>query len=126
MLSEHATSAVLGSGLIELTRQAIERLPDDAGHYRLRSSGQRVMFVGHAGDLGLRETLRQVSQSHIVAGIATLEYVIADTSESAAEEAEREIRELKPLYNMGFGRYRNSDLRLPKKGHSIRKAMQNP
>lgn len=125
-MSEHSKSGVLGSGLIALTPEAIERLPEDAGHYRLRSSGQRIMFIGHAGDLGLRETLRQVGQSHVVAGIATLEYSTADSSEAAAEAAEREIRELKPLYNMGFGRYRNSDTSLPKTGHSIRKAMQNP
>ena len=60
------------------------------------------------------------------AGVALLEYSQTDTSASAAAAAEDEVARLKPLYNEGYGRFRNSELILPKKGHRIRKAMKNP
>ncbi len=118
--------ARLDSGMIQLDGATIENLPEVPAHYRLLSSGQRVMAVGHAGEEGLREAIRQAYGYSPVAGVALIEYSQTDSPDSAAAAAEEEASTLKPLYNEGFGRYRNSELSLPKKGHRIREAMKNP
>lgn len=118
--------AVLGSGFIEITPDTIETLPESPGHYRIRSPGQRIMYVGHAGSEGLRAAIREVVSGRPVAGYATVEYEAADSPEAAAQAAEHEIDVFKPLYNEGFGRYRATDTTLPKKGHRVRPAMHNP
>jgi len=100
--------------------------PATPGHYRLLASGQSVMLVGHAGEEGLREAIRRDFENSPVAGVALLEYSQTATADSAAAAAEDEIARLKPLYNEGYGRFRNSELSLPKKGHRIREAMKNP
>ena len=117
---------VLESGLLELTPDLVEALPEGPAVFRLRSPAQRVMFVGHAGEDGLRAAVAVLTRTVAMAGMATLEYESADSAEEAATRAETDITELKPLYNDGFGRFRNSDLHLPKKGHRIRAAMRNP
>ena len=125
-MSDTRAEPRLDSGIIKLDGAAIDGLPELPGHYRLLSSGQSVMFVGHAGDEGLREAIRGAYEKSPVAGVVLLEYSQTDTSASAADAAENEVLRLKPLYNEGYGRFRNSELSLPKKGHRIRKAMQNP
>ena len=124
-MSEASSEAVLESGVLLLSDELVETLPEEPAHYRLRSSGQRVMYVGHAGEEGLRRAVRDVCRSQAMAGISSLEYSLT-TSAEAAEAANQEIQGLKPLYNEGFGRFRNADMSLPKKGHRIRKAMHNP
>ncbi len=125
-MSDTRAEARLDSGIIKLDGPAIDNLPESPGHYRLLSSGQSVMLVGHAGDEGLRVAVRTACQNSPAAGVALLEYSQTDTSDSAAAAAEDEVSRLKPLYNEGYGRFRNSELILPKKGHRIRKAMKNP
>ncbi len=125
-MSYPSSESPLDSGLLELTPGVIDGLPETAAVFRLRSSGQRVMYVGHAGEQGLREAVREVCGAAPVAGISRLEYSLADGAAAAEAAAEDEIRRYKPLYNEGFGRVRNSELRLPKRGHRIRKAMSNP
>ena len=125
-MSDTRAETRLDSGIIKLDGAAIDGLPESPGHYRLLSSGQSVMLVGHAGDEGLRAAVRTAYEKAPVAGVALLEYSRTDTSASAATAAEDEVSRLKPLYNEGYGRYRNSELVLPKKGHRIRKAMKNP
>ena len=119
-------SEVLASGLVELTPDAIDALPDAPAWYRLRSPGQRVMLVGHAGDEGLREAIRELYGSHLVGGLAFVEYEASADAAAAADAAARDIELLKPLYNDGFGRFRNEEVTLPRAGHCIRKAMPNP
>lgn len=118
--------AVLSSGFIEITPEAIEALPEEPGHYRIRSPGQRIMIVGHAGAEGLRSAVREIASGRPTAGYATVEYETADSPEAAALAAAHEIDVFKPLYNEGFGRYRPSETHLPKKGHRVRPAMHNP
>ncbi len=125
-MSDTRAAARLESGIIKLDGPAIEGLPESPGHYRLLSSGQSVMLVGHAGGEGLREAIRVAYEKFPVAGVTLLEYSQTDTSESAAAVADEEVSRLKPLYNEGYSRFRNSEISLPKKGHRIRKAMQNP
>lgn len=125
-MSDTQAIARLDSGMIDLDDAAIDDLPESPGYYRLLSSGQSVMLVGHAGDEGLREAVRGAYEKSPVAGVVLLEYSQTDTSDLAAAAAEDEVARLKPLYNEGYGRFRNSELSLPKKGHRIRKAMQNP
>lgn len=116
----------LDSGMLQLEDATIENLPESPAHYRLLSSGQSVMVVGHAGEEGLRAAIRRAYSAAPVAGVALIEYSQADSPESAAAAAEQEVSKLKPLYNEGYGRFRNSEISLPKKGHRIRKAMNNP
>ena len=125
-MSDAHAEARLDSGIIKLDGAVIEDLPESPGHYRLLSSGQSVMLVGHAGDEGLRAAIRSIYENPPVAGVVLLEYSQTDTAAAAAATAQDEISRLKPLYNEGYGRFRNSELSLPKKGHRIRKAMQNP
>ena len=125
-MNDTRAEARLDSGIIKLDAPAIDALPESPGHYRLLSSGQSVMLVGHAGEEGLREAVRAAYDRSPVAGVALLEYSQTDSSASAAAAAEDEVDRLKPLYNEGYGRFRNSELILPKKGHRIRKAMKNP
>lgn len=125
-MSNPPSESALDSGLLELTPGVIDGLPDTPAVFRLRSSGQRVMYVGHAGAQGLREAVRELCGAAPVAGISRLEYSLADGASAAEASAEEEIRRYKPLYNEGFGRFRNSELTLPKNGHRIRKSMHNP
>ena len=101
-------------------------MPGGPAVYRLRSSGQSVVYVGHVGEEGLREEIREIWAGHALTGIATVEYELADSAEEAAAAASEEIDALRPLYNEGYGRFRNSDVNIPKQGHRIRKAMDNP
>jgi len=125
-VSDTPAESRLDSGIIKLDGPAIDGLPESPGYYRLLSSGQSVMLVGHAGDEGLRAAVRRAYTHAPAAGVVLLEYSQTDTSASAAAAAEDEVARLKPLYNEGYGRFRNSELILPKKGHRIRKAMKNP
>ena len=125
-MSEATTTAALPSGLLDLNYDLIDRLPKQAAHYRLRASGQRVMYVGHAGAEGLSAAVRTVLRNPLVAGITLLEYELLDDEAAAEEAANCDIKGLKPLYNEGFSRFRNTDVSLPKAGHRIRKAIQNP
>ena len=125
-MSYSPSESPLESGLLELTPGVIDGLPETSAVFRLRSSGQRVMYVGYAGDQGLREVVRELVGGGPIAGISRLEYSLADGVNAAEAAAEDEIRRYKPLYNEGFGRLRNSEATLPRKGHRIRKAMPNP
>ncbi len=125
-MSDSRIEPPLGSGLLPLDSTTLEKVPESPGVFRLRSSGQRVMFVGAAGDEGLREAVRQMFDRSPIAGLAVVEFAATDDAAAAEGAAQQDIERLKPLYNEGFGRFRNSELSLPKKGHRIRKAMHNP
>lgn len=116
--------SVLASGFVELAPDNLDELPDGPAWFRLRSPGQRVVYVGHGAHL--RSAVRAVVAGQPVAGFATVEYQPCDDEAAARAAAEADIDELKPLYNDGFGRYRNSDTQIPKKGHRVRPAMHNP
>jgi len=125
-LTSTARDAVLGSGFVELSPDSLKDLPVEPAWFRLRSPGQNVTYVGHAGAEGLRAAVRAMVSGQPVAGFATVEYELCEDGEAARSAAEADIDALKPLYNDGYGRYRNSDIQLPKKGHRVRPAMQNP
>ncbi len=117
----------LASGIVGIEEGALDfdRMPEEPAIYRLRSSGQRIMYVGHAGDEGLREALTTLLTGQSMTGVRFVEYEVM-TADAAQAAAEAEIDVLKPLYNTGFGRFRNSDVRLPKQARRIRTAMDNP
>ena len=125
-MSDRARDEALESGMVDLGPGTIERLPESPGHYRLRTSGQRVMIVGHAGEEGLRSAVRSIWRTRAVAGVSTIDYAVDETADEAAEAAARDIRELRPLYNEGLGRYRNPDRTLPTTGRTTRRAMHHP
>lgn len=122
--SRHA--AFLSSGLVELTAAAVETLPAGPALFRLRAPGQRVVYIGWAGERGLREAVRSFQIARPVAGISTVEYSPAESPEAARQMAEADICNLKPLYNEGFGRYRNAETEIPTSGRRTRRAMHNP
>lgn len=119
-------ASVLPSGLLDLSPSTIERLPDRPGHFRMRTSGQRVMLAGHAGQEGLRETIRELWRARAVAGLATVDYEVNETPEAAESAAAEDVRMLRPLYNDGLPRYRNPDGTLPTTGRPTRRAMYHP
>ncbi len=125
-MTAESHDSVLSSGLVELSPETLDELPETPGFFRLRSPGQRVMFVGHAGDEGLRTAVRRAVTGQPIAGFATVEYEACADGEAAHSAADADIDAIRPLYNDGFGRYRNSETPLPKKGHRVRAAMQNP
>lgn len=120
------SDAFLQSGPIELTEEGVDRLPDTPGVFRLRSSGQRVAYIGWAGANGLRDAVRRFRASMPVAGLSTVEYSAADSGDEARARAEADVRALRPSYNEGFGRYRNAETPIPTSGRSTRRAMHNP
>lgn len=125
-MTRFRSTPFLSSGLIELTADSVDSLPSIPAWFRLRAPGQRVVYVGWAGEPGLRETVRAFQSSRPVAGIATVEYSPADSPEAARQMANADIRNLRPVYNEGFGRYRNADPMIPTSGRSTRRAMHNP
>lgn len=125
-MSHPRSEPALESGLIALKPASIGKLPESPGYFRLRSSGQRIMYVGHAGDEGLRQTVGEAAASAPVAGVSYVEYSSTTDAGGAEAAAQADIDRLKPLYNLGYGRYRNAELSLPKKGRRIRKAIHNP
>jgi len=126
ILTEPARDRALASGTIDLDPGTIDLLPDSPGHYRLRTSGQRVILAGHAGEEGLRSAVRSLWRTRAVAGVSTIDYAVEETAEAAAEAAARDIAELRPLYNEGLNRYRNPDRTLPTTGRRTRRAMHHP
>ena len=117
---------VLPSGLLDFSARRVDDVPESPGHYRLRSSGQCVLYVGYAGDEGLREQLGAILASNALSGIGSFEFESADSAAAARQRAAEEVRTLKPLYNEGYGRFRNSETHLPKRAHSVRRAARNP
>jgi len=125
-LSRPSASVFLSSGLIEITPEAVDRLPETAAWFRLRSPGQKVVYVGHAGAGKLAEAVRGFLMAQPVAGVETVEYEPASDQEAARVAAEADVEALRPLYNTGFERYRTTETILPTKGPGTRRAMHNP
>ena len=114
------------SGLIEFIPENVEQTPEEPGVYLVVTSGQKVIYVGQTGDRGIRESLWEVLEEQPFGTIEYFRYVVATDSAQAEEIAGRYIRELKPPHNLGFGRFRNEEIEIPKQGHSIRQAAPNP
>ena len=53
-------------------------------------------------------------------------YVAEPDSEKVDEITAELIAEHKPPHNLGYSRFRNEELTLPKQGHSIRHSAPNP
>ncbi len=114
------------SGLIEFIPANVEKVPEDAGVFEVIASGQKVMYVGKTQGKGLRESLWSVLEQQPFGATEYFRYVVETDDAKAAEIAEQLIAEIKPPHNLGYGRFRNEEVRVPKQGHSIRYAAPNP
>lgn len=114
------------SGLIELTPENIENVPDGPGVFQIISVGQKVVYVGHSGDRGLRESIWEIVEEHVLAVASFFRYVTTSDEETARELALQYVERYRPPHNVGYGRYRSGDTTLPRQGHRVRQAVPNP
>ena len=114
------------SGLLSYSADTIDSLPETPAVFRLRSSGQSIIYIGYAGEEGLRDRLSELRRETIIGGISELEFETMDSAEAAAASAAEQIAIFKPLYNEGYGRYRHEQTLHPRGGHCIRRAIKNP
>ena len=114
------------TGLIDFLPENVEKVPDEPGVYLVLATGQKVMYVGVASQGGLRESLWQIIEEQPFGVTEYFRYQVAADAAAAEELAVQCIAEHKPPHNLGYGRFRNDEVKLPKQGHSIRQAAPNP
>ncbi len=114
------------SGLIEFIPENVEKVPEGPGVFQIIASSQKVMYVGTTDDKGLRESLWNVLEQQPFGATEYFKYIAESDAAKVAEIAADLIAELKPPHNLGYGRFRNEEVTLPKQGHSIRHAAPNP
>lgn len=114
------------SGILEFLPHRLEEVPEGPGVYLLLSAGQKVIYVGEAGEGGLRDTLWELYEEQVFSGASAFRYLTTADREAAAQLAQELIQRHKPTYTIGFHRVRPEDISLPKQGHKIRRAVPNP
>ena len=114
------------SGLIEFIPENVEKAPQEPGVFLVVASGQKVLYVGSTGDKGLRESLWNVLEEHPFGATEYFRYVIEPDAAKAADVRNALIKEHKPPHNIGYSRFRNEEVKVPRQGHSIRHAAPNP
>ena len=114
------------SGLIEFIPENVEKAPEDLGVFLIISSSQKVLYVGTTDAKGLRESLWNVLEEQPFGAPGYFKYVAEPDSEKVDEITAELIAEHKPPHNLGYGRFRNEEITLPKQGHSIRHSAPNP
>ncbi|MFQ5743347.1 MAG: hypothetical protein ACE5HV_07135 [Acidobacteriota bacterium] len=123
---EHQGVPAADSGLIELTADRIEKVPEGPGVFMMVSPGQKVIYVGHAGDSGLRESLWRVFEQEALPAASYFRYQSTADAATAEALASERIEALKPPHNIGYGRFRNGEVSVPKQARSVRQAAPNP
>ena len=118
--------AALSSGLVAFDLDRIDDVTDAPAVFRLRASGQRVIYIGHAGESGLRAELTRLLRSGVFHAAERFEYDVMDSVAAAEDEAREQIFALRPLYNRGYERYRNTAVEPPRRGPRVRPASPNP
>jgi len=114
------------SGLIELTPENVEDVPEKPGVFELVATSQKVIYVDHAGDRGLREAIREIVEEHVLSVATFFRYTVTGDESRAEELARQRILSERPPHNVGYGRYRFSDTELSKQGRRVRQAVPNP
>lgn len=116
-----SSTAPAYSPILDFEPEHIESVPDVPGVFRILSFGQKIIYVGHAGNEGLREALWELYEDNVIGGAAEFVWTGCESAEAAEELAGEEIRRLKPIYNIGFDRFRNEEVSVPKQGRSVRR-----
>ena len=114
------------SGLIEFIPENVEKAPEEPGVFLVIAPGQKLMYVGLSGEQSLRESLWSVIEEQPFGVVEYFRYAVEPDPAAAKALAQSFIEEHKPPHNMGFGRFRNDQVKLSKQGHSIRHAAPNP
>jgi excinuclease UvrABC nuclease subunit len=114
------------SGLIALVPDNIDKLPEEPGVFLIVAPGQKVIYIGHAGDEGLRSSLWSFFEEHAIPAAAFFRYRTARDGSIAEVLAGDYINAMKPPYNVGYGRYRSSETSLTRGKRKIRQAAVNP
>ena len=119
-------AAANASGLIEFIPENVEKVPEGPGVFLIIASGQKVMYVGKTTDNSLRESLWNVLEEQPFGATEYFKYIAEDDAAKADEIAASLIADLKPPHNLGYGRFRNEEVKLSRQAHSIRHAAPNP
>lgn len=114
------------SGLIEFIPENVEKAPESAGVFLIIASGQKVLYVAPTAGKSIRESLWNVLEEQPFGATEYFRYVVEGDEQKAADIAARLIEEHKPPHNVGYSRFRNEEVKLPRQGHSIRHAAPNP
>lgn len=114
------------SGLIEFIPENVEKVPPEGGVFLIIASGQKVLYVATTKDKGLRESLWNVIEEQPFGATEYFRYIVEPDETRAAEIATSLIAKHKPPHNLGYSRFRNEEVTLPRQGHSIRHAAPNP
>jgi len=114
------------SGLIDFIPENIDRLPEEPGVFLIVSPGQKVIYVGYAGEGGLRNSLWEFFEDRAIPAAAFFRYRTARDVSIAEVLAGDYINAMKPPYNVGYGRYRPFETSLTKGKREIRQAAVNP
>ena len=114
------------SGLIEFIVDNLEKVPDEPGVYMIVASSQKVLFVDQTGDKNLRESLWEVQEEQPFGALEYFRYFVEPDNAAAEALKTRLIQEHKPPHNLGYTRFRNEEVKVPRQGHSIRHAAPNP
>jgi len=114
------------SGLIEFIPENVERAPETAGVYLVIASGQKVLYVATSGGKSIRESLWNVLEEQPFGATEYFRYIVETDPQKAADIAAGLIEKHKPPHNVGYSRFRNEEVKLPRQGHSIRHAAPNP
>ena len=114
------------TGLIEFIPENVEKAPEDPGVFLLISSSQKVLYVGTTDAKGLRESLWNLLEEQPFGATGYFKYVAEPDAAKAVEINAELIAEHKPPHNLGYSRFRNEEVTLPKQGHSIRHSAPNP
>lgn len=114
------------SGLIELSPEEIEEVPEGPGVFELIATSQKVIYVDSAGERGLREAIREIFEEHVLSVATFFRYTTTADEAEAQELARRKIEAERPPHNVGYDRYRFSDTKISKQGRRVRHAAPNP
>ena len=114
------------SGLIEFIPENVEKAPEDSGVLLIISSSQKVLYVGTTAAKSLRESLWNLLEEQPFGATGYFKYVAEPDPANVDEITAELIAEHKPPHNLGYGRFRNEEITLPKQGHSIRHSAPNP
>ncbi|MGD8331069.1 MAG: hypothetical protein PVJ49_16685 [Acidobacteriota bacterium] len=114
------------SGLIEFIPEKVEKAPEEPGVFLIIASGQKVMYVGDTAGKSLRESLWNVLEEQPFGATEYFRTIVASDPAKSAQIAHDLIAEIKPPHNLGYGRFRNEEVKVPRQGHSIRHAAPNP
>ncbi len=103
---DESVSGLSGMSGIEVVQEAVKRLPNSPGVYRMVNAGGDVLYVGKARSLKKRVTNYAQGRGHtsrtsrMIRDTATMEFVVTRTETEALLLEANLIKRLRPRYNV--------------------------